>query len=185
MFSSILSKFLEHLFSRTSWTTGFRICPETKVWNCILGELQICRLLLFLSLIRLRAESDPTIYGNKHLFKNVEKMKERITLSMLAFQRQYFEDLDVFILCFDFFGATNIDLLCILLLSIDCSLNAIKTSYIIHSHSKTTVLKLSKLKELQCRVLELFCYLRTWSTQKANALSRQRLIVYNWIYLAI
>ena len=86
---------------------------------------------------------------------------------MLTSQRQYFADLDVFIL----------DLLCILLLSTDCSLNAIKKSCIIHPHSKATFLKLSKLKELQFRLLEFFCYLRTWSTQKPNALSRQRLLV--------
>ena len=85
-------------------------------------------------------------------------MKDAITLSMSTSQRQYFADLDVFIFCFDFLAATNTDWLCILLLPTDCSLNAIKKSCIIHSHSKTTLLRLSKLKELQFRVLEFFCY---------------------------
>ena len=38
-------------------------------------------------------------------------------------------------------------------------------------------LKLSKLKQLQFRVLEFFCHLRKWSTEKTNTLSRQRLLV--------
>ena len=78
-----------------------------------------------------------------------------------------------------FFAATNTDLLCSLLLSTDCSLyNVIKESCIIHPHSKNIMLKLSKLtEELLPRVLEFFFNLRLWSTQKANALSRQRLLV--------
>ena len=100
-----------------------------------------------------------------------------MTPSRLTSQRQYFTDLNVFILCFDCLAAKNIDLFCILLLSINCSLNETR-SCILHPPSKTTLLKLSKLKELKFKLLEFFCYLRTWSTQKANALSRQRLVVY-------
>ena len=132
---------------------------------------------LFLLLLSLRAESDPSIYGYKYLLRNVEKMKDAITLSMLTSQRQYFADLDVFISCFSFLPATNTDLLCILVLPTNSSRNTIKKSCIIHSHSETTLLKLSKLKELQFRGLELFYHLRKWSTQKANALSCQWLPV--------
>ena len=107
-------------------------------------------------------------------------MKDAITLSMLTSPRQYFADLNILIFCFDFLAATNTNWLCILLLPTDCSLSAIKKSCIIHSHSKTTLLKRSRLNELQFRVLEFFCYLKTWSTQKANALSRQRLLVPSW-----
>ena len=124
-----------------------------------------------------RLESDPSIYGYRHLFKKVEKIMDAMTLSMLTSQRQYFTDLNTFIFCFDCLAAINADLFCILLLSTNCSLNATK-SCIIHLHSETTSLKLSKLTELQFAVLEFFCYLTTWSTQKANALSRQRLLVF-------
>ena len=138
----------------------------------ILGKLQICRLRRFLPHLSLTPETDPSVYVWKHLLKNVEKIKHLNTLNMLSSQRQDFADLDIFIFCFYFLAATNTDLLCFLLLPTDCSLNAIKKSFIIHPHSKTTS-QLSKLKEPQFRVLELFCYLGTWSTQKASALSRQ------------
>ena len=123
-----------------------------------------------------RLESDPSIYGYRHLLKKVEKIMDAMTRSSLTSQRQYFTDLNVFILCFDCLAAINTDLFCILLLSTNCSLNETKPC-IIHPHSETTSLKLSKLKELQFELLEFFCYLRTWSTQKANVLSRQRLLV--------
>ena len=128
------------------------------------------------SSLSFRLESDPSIYGYRHLFKKVEKIMDAMTLSMLTSQRQYFTDLNVFIFFFDCFAAINTDFFCILLMSISYSLNATK-SYIIHPHSETTSLKLCKLKELQFEVIEFFCYLRTWSTQKANPLSRRRLLV--------
>ena len=112
--------------------------------------------------LSLRPKSDPSIYGYIHLLKK--------------HVRQYFTDLNVFIFCFDRLAAINTDLLCILLLSTNCSLIATK-SCIIHPNSKPTLLKLSTLKELQFEVLEFFCYPKTWSTRKAKALSRQRLLI--------
>ena len=128
------------------------------------------------SSLSFRPESDPYIYGYRHLLKKVEKIMDAMTLSMLTSQRQYLTYLNVFIFCFDCLAAINTDLFCILLLSTNCSRNATK-SCIIHPPSKITSLKLSKLKELQFEVLEFFCNLKTWSTQKANALSRQQLLV--------
>ena len=93
-----------------------------------------------------RLESDPSIYGYRHLLK-VEKIMDAITLSMLTSPRQYFTGLNVFIFCFDCLTAIYTDLFCILLLSTSCSLRATK-SCIIHPHRETTSLKLSKLKEL-------------------------------------
>ena len=61
--------------------------------------------------------------------------------------------------CFSFLAATNTDLLCILLFSTDCSFSAIKKPCITQPQSKTTLLKLSTLKE-QVKVLEFLCYLR-------------------------
>ena len=112
------------------------------------------------SSLSFRLESDPSIYGYRHLLKKVEKIMDEMTLSMLTSQRQYFTDLNVFIFFFDCLAAINTDFFCILLLSINYSLNATK-SCIIHPHSETTSLKLCKLKELQFEVLEFFCYLRT------------------------
>ena len=123
-----------------------------------------------------RLESDPSIYGYRHLLKKVEKIMDAMTRSSLTSQRQYFTDLNVFILCFDCLAAINTDLFCILLLPTNCSFNKTKPC-IIHPHSENSSLKLSKLKELQSELLEFFCYLKTWSTQKANALNRQRLLV--------
>ena len=128
------------------------------------------------SSLSFRLEWNPSIYGYRHLCKKVEKIMDAMTLSMLTSQRQYFTDLNVFIFFFDCLAAINTDFFCILLLSINYSLNATK-SCIIHPHSETTSLKLYKLKELQFEVPEFFCYLRTWSTQKANPLSRRRLLV--------
>ena len=111
--------------------------------------------------MNLRADSDLSVYGCIHLLKKVEKIQQANSLSMLKSQRQDFADLDWFILCLDFFSETNADLLCILLFSTDCSLySVIKVSCIIHTHSKTIMLKLSKLLELLPRVLEFFCNLR-------------------------
>ena len=123
-----------------------------------------------------RLESDRSIYGYRHLLKKVEKIMDAMTRSSLTSQRQYFTDLNVFILCFNCLAAINTDLFCILLLPTNCSLNETKPCKI-HPHSETSSLKLSKLKELQFELLEFFCYLKTWSTQKANALNRQGLLV--------
>ena len=78
------------------------------------------------SSLSLRPESDPSIYGYRHLLKKVEKIMDEMTLSMLTSQRQYFTDLNVFICCFDCLAAIKRDLLCILLLPTNCSLNATK-----------------------------------------------------------
>ena len=117
-----------------------------------------------LSSLSLRPDSDPSIYGYRYLLKKVERIIEAMTLSMLRSQRQYIPDLNLLFRCL---AAINTDLLCILLLSTNCSLNVTK-SCIIHPHSKTTFLKVSKLKELQFEILEFFHYLRTWSTQKVS-----------------
>ena len=69
------------------------------------------------SSLNLRTESNPPIYGYRHLLMKVENIMDAITLSMLTSQRQYFTDLDVFIFCFDCLAVRNTDLLCILLLS--------------------------------------------------------------------
>ena len=107
--------------------------------------------------LSLRPKSDPSIYGYRRLLKKVEK---NYGCNDTKHVRQYFTDLNVFIFCFDRLAAINTDLLCILLLSTNCSLIATK-SCIIHPHSKPTLLKLSTLKELQIEVLEFFCYLKT------------------------
>ena len=96
--------------------------------------------------MNLRADSDLSVYGCIQLLKKVEKIQQANSLSMLKSQRQDFADLDWFILCLDFFSGTNTDLLCIVLSSTDCSLyNVIKVSCIIQPHSRTIMLKLSKL----------------------------------------
>ena len=99
--------------------------------NYILGKLKICRLWNFLPQLRLRANSDTSVYIWKHLLKNVEKIKHSNTIDMLPFRRQDFSDLDTFIIRFSFYAATNTDLLCIFLLSTDYSLNSIKKSFTI------------------------------------------------------
>ena len=122
VFWTVRTWFSEHLEAQAYVFTW-----RQKFENCILGELKICRLRHFLSLLSLRAESDPSIYGYKHLLKNVKKMKNAITISMLTSQRQYFAELDVFIFCLDFLPAINTDWLCILLLPTDCSLSTIRS----------------------------------------------------------
>ena len=159
-------KISELVFPRTPWRTGFRICLETKVWL-----LYFRRVTNMPSSLSFRLESDPSIYGYRHLLKKVEKIMYAMTQSRWTSQRQYFTDLNVFILCFDCLAAINTDLFCILLLPTNCSLNETK-SCIIHPYSETPSLKLSKLKELEFELLEFFCYLRTWSTKKAYSLSR-------------
>lgn len=131
--------FSEHFFPRTPWSAGFCICLKTKVWN-----FYFRRVANMLSSLSLRPDSDPSIYGYRYLLKKVERIIEAMTLSMLRSQRQYIPDLNLLFRCL---AAINTDLLCILLLSTNCSLNVTK-SCIIHPHSKTTFLKVSKLKEL-------------------------------------
>ena len=91
--------------------------------NYILGKSQISSLPLFLQDMNLRADSDLSVYGCKHLLKKVEKIKQANSRRMLTSQRQDF-------------AATNTDLLCILLLSTYCSLySVIKESCIVHPHN--------------------------------------------------
>ena len=75
--------------------------------NYILGKSQISSLQLFLPDLNLRADSDPFVYGCKHLLKKVEKTKQANTLSTLTSQRQDFADLDYFIFWLDFFGSNK------------------------------------------------------------------------------
>ena len=160
-FLGFLSKFLEDLFCTEHLDTEASVCVKRQNFeNYILGKSQVSSVWPFLRHLHLRADSDPSVNGWKLFVKEGWKNKQANTLCTLTAQRQDFADLGYFIFSLDFLVATNTDLLCILLLSTDCFLyNAIKKSCKTHHSSRTIMLQLSKLTELQPRVLEFSCNL--------------------------